>query len=86
MFSKLFIGFCSISVIWRHIYSQYFCPYIFLYPLYAEMEAANMTLLWALEVLTHPRAYRGYKNIYGQKYWEYMGRQITEILEKLLKN
>ena len=26
--------------------------------------------------------YRGYKNIYGQKYWEYMGRQITEILEK----
>ena len=29
--------------------------------------------------------YRGYKNIYGQKYWEYMGRQITEILEKLRK-
>ena len=29
--------------------------------------------------------YRGYKNIYGQKYWEYMGRQITEILEKLIK-
>ena len=26
--------------------------------------------------------YRVYKNIYGQKYWEYMGRQITEILEK----
>ena len=30
-------------------------------------------------------AYRGYKHIYGQKYWEYMGRQITERLEKLIK-
>ena len=29
--------------------------------------------------------YRGYKNIYGQKYSEYMGRQITEILEKHIK-
>ena len=26
--------------------------------------------------------YREYKNIYGQKYWEYMERQITEIPEK----
>ena len=25
------------------------------------------------------------KNIYGQKYWEYMGRQSTEILEKAKK-
>ena len=25
-------------------------------------------------------------HIYGQKYWEYMGRQITEILEKPMKN
>ena len=30
--------------------------------------------------------YRGYKNIYGQKYWEYMGRQIAEILERHVKN
>ena len=32
-----------------------------------------------------PKCTGEYKNIYGRKYWEYMGRLITEILEKLLK-
>ena len=28
-----------------------------------------------------PRFYREYKKLYGQKYWEYMGRHIPEILD-----
>ena len=31
------------------------------------------------------RFYREYKHIFGQKYWEYMGRQITEIPENAKK-
>ena len=46
---------------------------------------AGAVILWALTLTRAECSYRGYKHIYGQKYLQYMGRQIIEILENSKK-